>query len=172
MLLSWWELCFLEARGPCKLSKQSASVLQSLPLSPSRYFSAPPPSLSLSPPPVPFLPLSLPIPPSLSCSRLHCLCLPFPLGTIAPQTIGPTGCSSALPWSHLHPLALGPRLTVHRCPRFAPEMPAAVLLCPLLSTLSRGSDIIACIAISSRLRVVSSPLSDVHPRCFESLPPN
>lgn len=61
-------------------------------------------------------------------------------------------------------------------PLSSPGLPQKCLLLfgavPLPSTLSRGGDIMAGLPISSRLRVVLSPLSDVRPRCLESLPPN
>lgn len=185
-LLSWWAV-----RGGSIAWKRVASVLNkikssstslsfwlflSLPLSSSTYVSPPPPSLPflLSP--------SLSFSPLLS-SLLHSLCLPaFPLWTTAPRTTGPTGCSSSLPRCPLQPLTLGPRLTVLGCTaqsspcRALGYTPQKRLLpfgaVPLLSALSRGSDILAGLPVPSRLRVVLSPLSDVRPRCLESLPPN
>lgn len=107
-----------------------------------------PPSLLLSLSCSPFLlpSLSFLLSPSLSSPLSFYLFFisfvsPFPLGTAAPCTTGPAGNSSPLPRHHLQPLALGPRLTVHRCPaRSSPGLcPQKCLLLfgaiPLLSTL-------------------------------------
>lgn len=120
-------LRFLEARSLSKLSEiiLCLSVLLSFPVLPS----LPLPASLL--PPLPSFPLSpsLPLPlfSSLSCSLLHCHCLPFPLGTAAPCTTGPRWLqlSSALE----SPADSRPRPPAH-CPRMPCPAPAQAWTVP------------------------------------------